>query len=82
MRKVSLALIGAGDRGMNSYAPYVYNKPHEAGFTAVAEPNEQKRESFMKQYGISEEFCFADYKDLLNKPRLADAVYMYSGQIC
>ena len=74
MRKVSLALIGAGDRGMNSYAPYVLNKPHEVEFVAVAEPNKQKRESFKKQYGISEEHCFTDYKSLLEKPKLADAV--------
>lgn len=74
MRKVSLALIGAGDRGMNSYAPYVYNKPHEAGFTAVAEPNEQRRESFRQQYAINEANCFTDYKDLFDRPKLADAV--------
>ena len=51
------------------------NKPHEAGFPAVAEPNVKKtEESFLKQYGKSEEFCLQTIKDLLNKPRLAEAV--------
>ncbi len=74
MRKISLALIGAGDRGMHSYAPYALNKPHEVEFVAVAEQDEQKRENFRKQYGISEDYCFKDYKDLLNSPKLADGV--------
>jgi predicted dehydrogenase len=74
MIKISLALIGAGDRGMTAYAPYALSKPHEAGFVAVAEPDRQKRESFRQQHGIKEEDCFSDYKDLFNKPKLADAV--------
>ena len=74
MKKISLALIGAGDRGMRSYAPYALNKPHEVEFVAVAEPDEQKREAFRKQYGISEDCCFKDYKELLDKSRLADGI--------
>ncbi len=74
MKKVSLALIGAGDRGMNSYAPYVLNKPHEVEFVAVAEPDDKKREAFRKQFGISEACCFKDYKELLDRPQLADGV--------
>ncbi|EPR14052.1 Gfo/Idh/MocA family protein [Ruminiclostridium papyrosolvens] len=74
MRKISLALIGAGDRGMHSYAPFALNKPHEVEFVAVAEPDNDKREAFRKQYGISEDCCFKDYKDFLDKPKLADGV--------
>ncbi len=74
MKKISLALIGAGDRGMHSYAPYAIHKPHEVEFVAVAEPDQQKREAFRKQFGISEDCCFTDYKDLLDKPKLADGV--------
>ena len=74
MKKVSLALIGAGDRGMNSYGPYVLNKPHEVEFVAVAEPDEKKREAFRRQFGISEACCFTDYKDLLDRPKLADGI--------
>ena len=74
MRKISLALIGAGDRGMNSYAPYALNKPYEVEFVAVAEPDDKKREAFRKQYGIREDQCFNDYKDLLEKPKMADGI--------
>lgn len=74
MKKISLALIGAGDRGMHSYAPYALNKPHEVEFVAVAEPDDKKREAFRKQYGIKEENCFTDYKGLLESPKLADGI--------
>lgn len=74
MKRISLALIGAGDRGMHSYAPYALNKPHEVEFVAVAEPDDKKREAFRKQYGIKEENCFTDYKGLLDRPKLADGM--------
>ena len=32
MKKVTLALIGAGDRGMHCYAPYVAKNPWLAEF--------------------------------------------------
>lgn len=74
MRKVRLALIGAGDRGMHCYAPFVKENPWKAEFTAVAEMNDEKRRIFAKEYGIRPENCFSDYNDMLNAPKLADAV--------
>lgn len=73
MSPIRLALIGAGVRGQYSYAPYVLGREHEAIFTAVAEPNPERRARFARLYHVPEENCFADYHDLLAKEKLADA---------
>lgn len=74
MKKIRLALIGAGDRGMHCYAPFVKANPWKAEFTAVAEMNDEKRRIFAEEYGIKPENCFSDYNDMLSAPKLADAV--------
>ena len=74
MKKVKLALIGAGDRGMNCYAPYTIENPWKAEFTAVAEPDPAKRALFAERYHISPENCFSDFEEMLARPKLADAV--------
>ena len=38
---IQAALIGAGSRGMHSYASYALKNPHEIKFIAVAEENEK-----------------------------------------
>ena len=74
MKKVTLALIGAGERGSDSYAPYALSHPQEAQCVAVAEPNSARREKFRKMHNISEDMCFNTWEEMLEKPKLADAV--------
>lgn len=74
MKKVRLALIGAGDRGMHCYAPYAKENPWKVEFTAVADRDDEKRRIFAEEHGIKQENCFSDYEDMLNVPKLADAV--------
>ncbi|GCE49141.1 oxidoreductase family protein [Thermosporothrix hazakensis] len=74
MKKITLALLGAGHRGMLSYAPYVLENPHEAEFVAVAEPDPVRLEQFKQQYSIPDDRCFTDWHDLLAQPQLADAI--------
>lgn len=74
MKKVRLALIGAGDRGMNCYAPYAAENPWKVEFVSVAERDQEKRRIFAEKYGIKEENCYSDYEDMLNAPKCADAV--------
>lgn len=73
MKKATLVVVGAGGRG-DAYANYVKTSPDEAEIVAVCEPRKQWREQFAKKFGLSEEQCFNDWKDLLSKPKLADAV--------
>ena len=50
MKKISVAVIGAGVRGMNAYAPYLLENSTLGQVVAVAEPNEEKRNNFKNRY--------------------------------
>ena len=61
-------------RGAKAYATYAKEYPANFRIKAVAEPNDVRRESFAKEYEISDEFCFKDYKEVLERPKFADCV--------
>ena len=74
MRKVKVAVLGAGRRGMEAYTPYLLDNPNLGEVVAVAEPNKSKQEKFKEMYNISDENIFDNYIDLLDREKLADAV--------
>ncbi|NPV54476.1 MAG: Gfo/Idh/MocA family oxidoreductase [Firmicutes bacterium] len=74
MKKVTLALLGAGDRGMNAYGSYALTNPDEAEFVAVATRNKDRRKKFQQLHGLKDEMCFASWEELLDRPKLADAI--------
>lgn len=74
MKKITAALLGAGMRGEMAYASYALSHPDEIQFVAVAEPDRTKRERFRELHSIPEEMCFQGWEELLEKPRLADAL--------
>ncbi len=43
-------------------------------FAAVADPHDGRRERLVKEYGIPRENAFRDWRELLERPQLADAV--------
>ncbi|NLO84242.1 MAG: Gfo/Idh/MocA family oxidoreductase [Clostridiales bacterium] len=65
MRKIKLGLIGAGERGGNSYAPYALKYPNEVAFTCVAEPIDERRNAIAAQHHIPSEQCYPYGMDLL-----------------
>ena len=65
-------LIGAGQRGAQSYAPYALEYPDQIQFVAVAEPNLIRRQTFSEQHHIAAENQFEDWQVLLNQSQLAD----------
>lgn len=73
MKKITAALIGAGDRG-TGYGKYALVNQNEIEFVAVAEPNAERRNKLKVDHGIKEEKCFAGWKELLQQPRMADAI--------
>jgi len=73
MRPVSAVLIGAGDRGMDSYAPYALTNPHQLQFMAVAEPDNRRLAKFSELYQIPTKMRFRDWRELLAGPQLAQA---------
>jgi len=74
MAPVSLIIVGAGDRGMNAYAPYSLAFPEKATIVAVAEPNEILRERAAEKYSIPADRCYQDWREVAAQPKFADAV--------
>ncbi|MEK5479510.1 Gfo/Idh/MocA family oxidoreductase [Paenibacillus sp. FSL R5-0407] len=75
MKKVTVALIGAGLRGIN-YAEYAIQHPDELHFVAVAEPNADRRNQFKARHKLADEACFAHWDDFFASPKVADAVFI------
>ncbi|WP_309121098.1 Gfo/Idh/MocA family oxidoreductase [Paenibacillus sp.] len=75
MSKARVALIGAGLRGQG-YSEYALKYPEEMQVVAVADPNANRREKMRLDHGIDAAMCFADWRELLSRPKLADAVFV------
>ncbi len=72
---VSMALMGAGQRGTFAYGPFALKAPNELRFVAVAEPQPDRRSRFAAlSTGSRRNVEFSSWEDLLDGPRLADAV--------
>ena len=71
---VSVALLGAGERGQLMFGLFAKEFPRLFKFVAVAEPNDERRNRFRSDFDIPAENVFSDWQDLLAKPQLADAV--------
>src|SRR5262245_20110436 len=69
---VRLAIVGAGIRGAG-YARLVA-ATGRARVVAVAEPRADRRERLARDHGIAPDMAFADWRELADRPRLADAV--------
>jgi predicted dehydrogenase len=71
---VRVVLLGAGERGQLMFGLFAKKHPRLFKYVAVAEPNDERRSRFERDFGIAKENVFADWQDLLAKPQLADAV--------
>ncbi len=71
MEQFSVILIGAGGRG-KTYCDFMNEMPDKYKIVGVAEPVDVKRNSVKESYGISEENCYSDWKEILNRPKFAD----------
>jgi len=72
MKQTTAVVIGAGARG-NVYGDYALMHPEEIKIIGVAEPDAERREKFVKLHAIKAQDIFEDWKQLLSKPRFADA---------
>lgn len=62
---VRLALIGAGDRGVNAYGRFCLDHPDKARLVAVAEPDLARREELGDRHHIPADARFGGWEDLL-----------------
>ncbi|CAM0139788.1 unnamed protein product [Umbelopsis sp. WA50703] len=68
-------VIGAGSRG-TSYAEFARVMPSWMKIVAVAEPDPQKRELFRAAYNIDANHAYEDWKPIVAKSKIADAVFI------
>ncbi|MGL5754634.1 MAG: Gfo/Idh/MocA family protein [Paraclostridium sp.] len=74
MKKITVAIIGAGARGMHAYAPYFKQHEELGKVVAVAEPHDIRRDICIKEHNIDSKNVFETWEDLLEKDKLADAI--------
>ncbi|MBN1243189.1 MAG: Gfo/Idh/MocA family oxidoreductase [Spirochaetales bacterium] len=69
----TLAVVGAGDRG-NTYARFALEHPERLRISAFAERDPVRRARFANLHGLPAAAVFEDWRELLDRPRLADAL--------
>lgn len=69
---IQAILIGAGQRGADSYAPYALQHPEQLRFVAVAEPDERRRARFARDHHIPAERQFSSWEALLDLPQMGE----------
>jgi predicted dehydrogenase len=75
---IALAVIGAGDRGRNTYGRWCLANPDRARVVAIAEPETWRRTAMAAEHGIGWEAAFADWHALLSDGPAVDAVVVAS----
>jgi predicted dehydrogenase len=70
---IDAVLIGAGNRGTFTFGRAALDDPTAIRFTAVAEPDEARRDRFAAQHNIPPERSFASWQDLISAGRLGTA---------
>lgn len=70
MKKLTVVLIGAGNRG-RTYTKYM-KQSEKFEIVGVAEPLEDRRELVRELHNIPEENCFDTWETLLARPKFAD----------
>lgn len=71
MKKISVILIGAGDRG-TTYIRKMHALPDKYEVVAVADPVEGRRKFVQDLYNLPDNMCFPSWEEILSVPKLAD----------
>ncbi|MDR1807477.1 MAG: Gfo/Idh/MocA family oxidoreductase [Propionibacteriaceae bacterium] len=70
-RPLSLLVLGGGSRG-STYAAAAVRRPDRAEVVGLAEPRPLIRDRLAAQFGLRAENVFSDWREVLDRPRLAD----------
>ena len=69
---ITVALLGAGNRGADVYADYILRHPKEALLVAAADPNRERLEQLRLRHNLKKKQLYGDWRKLLAQPKLAD----------
>ena len=73
-RPITIAVAGCGSRGQLVYARLIADMPESARVVAAADQDPEKLAGMRRLTGIGEDACYATVEEMLDKPRLADAM--------
>jgi len=76
---IRAVIVGAGNRGLLVYAGWARAHPDRLRVVAVAEPDEGRRSELARHHGIAPERAFRDWRECLEKPRLAEVAIIATG---
>jgi predicted dehydrogenase len=76
---VDAVLVGAGLRGRFVYGRYARKHPDRLRIVAVAEPDPARRSAIATEHAIDPASVFDDWRALLERPRLAPAAIIATG---
>lgn len=71
MKKLSVIIVGAGDRG-NSYSKHMVEMADRYEVVAVADPVEMRRKRIQNRHGFPDSACYSGWKEILEQPKMAD----------
>ena len=70
MKKLTVAVIGAGNRGQ-TYTN-IMKEMEQYEVVAVAEPRKERREYIQNTHKLPDEMCFTCWEDFVKQPKMAD----------
>ena len=71
MKKYKVIIIGAGSRGA-AYAKNMKMMPDKFEVVGVADPIAERCENIQIMFQVSDENCYSDWQEILNRPKFAD----------
>ena len=75
-KKMTVAILGLGIRGLQVYGEIVKNYGSIMEVTAVADLLPERLANAKKLFNLNEDACFSDADELLSREQLADAVFI------
>lgn len=75
-KKMTVAILGLGSRGLQVYGEIVKNYDSIMEVTAVADLLPERLANTKKLFNLNEDACFSDADELLSREQLADAVFI------
>ena len=71
MKKLSVIIMGCGNRGSN-YSRHMATMPEKYQVIGAADPDPARLEKMRKLHNVPAENCYATYQELLSQPKMAD----------
>jgi len=81
MKEVSVAIVGMGGRGRNTYGRMM-SKIDNAHIAAIADIKADALSESAKEFGIAPENCYTSAEELLKQPKLADILCICTPDDC